>query len=405
MKVRLRRLIYPLLASSAAQANVLGVYPAGSACKSAAMESAVDCTEPQALLYNPSLLSESKLGFSAEVGIAQLSYSYEHPDFDPVSINLVTPMFSEGWKGSFLDGQGAWGFAVMPGSLAELNVNGIPRRIMGNAESLHIKASRRNFHIPLGASYNLGDTGANIGLAAIYTYDERTLRGSPVTNPDSELANLKARGHFVRPIIGSNINTSTSSIGASYMLPLTKKYIGKTTIASESAEFNTEQVDYDPGVLMLGARQPLGDFSISENINYLFGSKGKTVQRDGLNRKTNRADLKDAKHFGVRLDYNSNDYGVFTLGIAYLDSYWGDGHYTKDEEGFANHELGNAFGTFNAIPVRNQSVTWKKSIGTWDTHLALFRSAGTTTVGPSGDNPGYYQLEFVSLTCGIRRLM
>lgn len=394
-----------ILPSVVARANVLGLFPAGSACKSAAMESAVDCTEPQALLYNPALLSKTKLGFSGEVGIARLAYSYEHPDFDPVRLSVVTPMFSEGWKGSLFDNKGSWGFAVMPGSMADLDIKGLPRRVMGNPESLNIKAKRRTFHLPLGLNYNLENYKASVGASLIYTYDERTLKGNPVTNPGTQLADMKARGHFVRPVIGTSWDLTATQVGASYMFPLTKKYSGKTKIASEPSEFDTAQVDYDPGALMLGAKQSFGPYSLSENINYLFGTKGKTVARDGLNKKVNKADLKDARHMGLRLGYNTETYGRFSLGVAYLDSYWGDGRYVKNSQGFTEQEIGNVFGTFNAVPVRNQSVTWQYPWSSWDTHVAIYRSAGTTTVGPGGDNPGHYQIEFVSLTCGIRRSM
>jgi len=391
--------------STATQANVYGLFPAGSACKSAAVESSIDCVEPQTLLYNPAVLSLARPGFAAEVGLARLSYSYEHPDFDTVRLDLVTPMFSEGWKGSFAADKGSWGFVVMPGSMADLDIDGLPRRVMGNPESLNINAKRRTFHMPLGVSYSLGEFISSVGASVVYTYDERSLKGSPVATPETTLVDLKARGHFFRSIVGITADTDVTQIGTSYIFPVTKKFSGKTKIASEPSEFNTELVDYDPGVLLLGARQTMGQFSLSQNINYLFGSKGKTLARDGLNRKANRADLKDARHMGLRMGYKDEKYGQLSLGLAYLDSYMGDGYYYKDSQGFTHHEIGQVFGQFNAVPVRNQSLTWQYLWGTWDTHLALFRSAGSTTVGSLGDNPGFYQLEFFSITCGIKRLM
>lgn len=405
MKMKVSLILLGAITSIDAQANVYGLFPAGSACKSAAIESAIDCTEPQTLLYNPAALTLSRPGFAAEVGLARLSYSYEHPDFDPVRLNLMTPMFSEGWKGSFADGKGSWGFAVMPGSMAELDIDGLPRRVMGNPESLNVNAKRRTFHMPVGFSYAPSQWISSMGASLVYTYDERSLKGSPVATPNTRLVDLNAKGHFFRPIIGITADTEIIQIGTSYIFPVTKKFSGKTKIASEPSEFNTELVDYDPGVLLLGARQTVGAFSLSENINYLFGSKGKTIARDGLNRKATRADLKDARHLGLRLGYTDAHYGRLSLGVSYLDSYMGDGYYYKDSKGFTHHEIGQVFGQFNAVPVRNQSLTWQYLWGTWDTHLALFRSAGSTTVGSLGDNPGFYQLEFLSFTCGIKRLM
>lgn len=387
-----------------ANANVLGLFPAGAGCKSAAMETAIDCSEAQTLLYNPAVMNAAPKGFAGEVGLARVQYSYEHPSFDPVFVNLYTPMFSEGWKGTFADEKASWGFAVMPSSMATLDINGIPRRVNGNPESLNIKASKRQFHLPLGGSYRFDDLGLSAGLSVIYTYDERSLKGSTVTNPNSRLVNLKGSGHFFRPLLGLSWHQDVLSSGVSYMFPLTKKFKGKTQLADEP-DFNTEQVDYDPGVLMTAIRGTVAGFDLSINLNHVFGTRGASIQRDGLNRKTERADFKDAKHLGARLAYQSADYGDISLGLAYLESYWGAGYYYKDEEGFAHHEIGHVFGQFNAIPVHNQSVTWRKSFDDWQTHAAIFRSAGSTTVGNGADNPGYYQIEFVSLTCGVRRTL
>ena len=388
--------------SGSASANVLGLFPAGPGCKSAAMETAGDCTEAQTLLYNPAVMSEIDRGFSGEVGAARLQYGYEHPRFDPVHVNLFTPMFSEGWRGTFADEVASWGFAVMPSSSADLSIKGLPRRVGGSQESLNIKAQKRQFHLAFGGSYKFEGIGANAGLSVIYSYDSRSLKGASVTNPGSNLVDMKASGHFFRPVIGGTWKTEIMSAGASYILPVTKKFSGKTKLATETAPFDTEQVDYDPGVVLTSARTKISDFALSVNFNRLFGAKGATVQRDGLNRTTHTADLKDVNHIGARLGYQSQSYGDFSFAAAYLDSYWGGGSYYTDVDGFSHHEIGHIFGQFNAIPVRNQSLTWRQTFGSWKTHAALFRSAGSTTVGPRGDNPGYYQIEFVSVTCGLR---
>jgi hypothetical protein len=350
-------------------------------------------------------MSSIQNGFAAELGAAHLAYSYEHPDFDPVQVDLYTPMFSEGWKGSLLEDQAAWGFAVMPGSMAELDIKGLPRRVSGTAESLKVNASRKMFHVPVGGSYVLPQYNLSLGAAVIYTYDQRTLKGAGISDPTTTLVDLKAQGHFFRPVIGATWRALDTDFGSGYMFPLTKHYKGKTKLASEADSFKTELVDYDPGVAMVSVRRDIADVTLSANINRLFAAMGQTIPRDGVNRKTAKADLKDASHYGIRAAYQSKSYGEFSLGLAYLDSYWGAGYYYKDVDGFAQHELGHLFGTFNAVPVRNQAVTWRQSFASWQTHFGIFRSAGTTTVATGGDNPGYYQIEFVSLTCGIRRII
>jgi hypothetical protein len=367
------------------------------------METAGDCGEAQTLAYNPAMMSTVTPGFAGEIGIARLQYSYEHPSFDPVHVNLISPMFSEGWKGTLLNDRLSWGFAVVPASLADLDIKGLPRRVSGSVTSLNVRATRKQFHLPVGGSYDFPDAGVSVGASILYTYDSRSLKGATVTNPGTPLVDMKASGHFFRPIVGASLRLSDYQTNASYMFPLTKRFSGTTKIASEPAPFKTEQVDYDPAVLLTHARARIADLSLSANVNHLFGGAGKNLQRDGLNRKTKRADLKDANHVGVRVAYNVANLGELSAAGAWLDSYWGDGYYYTDADGNPQHEIGQLFGQFNAIPLRNQSLTWRRSYDQWQTHAAIFRSAGTTTVGPRGDNPGYYQLEFISLTCGIRR--
>ena len=386
-------------------ANVLGLFPAGPGCKSAAMETAGDCDEPQTLLYNPANMSVIEPGFAGEIGIARMQYSYEHPNFDPVHVNVISPMFSEGWMGRFADGHGAWGFMVMPSSLADLDINGMPRRVSGTLESLKVKASRKQFHLAVGGSYNLPETRLNLGLSLIYTYDNRSLKGSQVTNPDTKLVNMKSSGNFFRPVVGTAWTSDTASTGVGYMFPLTKHFKGKTKLATEAESFNTEQVDYDPAMLLTSARVKVQDATLSANVNRVFGSKGRGIHRDGLNRNTKTADLKDANHVGVRGAYKIIGYCELSIAAAYLDSYWGDGYYYTDQDGIPHHEIGHIFGQFNAIPVRNQAVSWRQAVGDWRTVTTLYRSAGATTVGPGGDNPGYYQIEFVSLTLGVQKTL
>ena len=390
---------------SLAYANIFGLFPAGAGCKSAAMETAGDCSEGQTLLYNPAVMSQLKPGFSGEIGAARLQYSYEHPMFDPVQVSVLSPMFSEGWKGLWADNKLSWGFAVMPSSSAELDIKGLPRRVDGNPESLNIKATKKQFHFALGASYLWPNLDLSTGFSLVYTYDHRTLNGSAVTNPSTTLVDMKGTGNFVRPVAGMSWQQENHSLGASYMFPLTKRFSGKTKLAIEPKPFNTEQVDYDPGVLLTNFKTELNPFTLSANVNRIFGAKGRSIHRDGLNRRTHEADLKDVNHVGARIGYNAGDLGRFAVGAAYLDSYWGDGFYYKDVDGIPHQEIGHLFGQFNAIPVRNQAIVWEQNFGSWNTETALFRSAGTTTVGGDGDNPGHYQIEFISLTCSIHRAM
>jgi hypothetical protein len=366
------------------------------------MESALNCTDGATLLYNPGAV---KPGFAAEVGVARLEYSYEHQDFDPVVVSLWTPVASASWVDRLINDQLSIGFSIMPSSAADLKLKGLPRRIEGSQQSMNIKASKHQLHLALGGSFSIPSSGATIGLTLLYTYDQRTLTGDPISDPGARLVDLKAHGHFFRPLTGFVWTNGTYSVGSSYMFPLVKKFSGKTKLAIEPEPFHTAQVDYDPSVWMNSVAVSIDGVSLSINANRIFAKAGRSIHRDGLNLRTQQTDLRDVNHVGARVSIDTGTYGSWALGVAHLDSYWGSGYFFKDEDGIPQHQIGHVFGQFNAIPVRNQALYWSNSFGAWHMETAIFRSAGTTTVGPGGDNPGYYQLEFVSLTSGIKRIL
>lgn len=270
---------------------------------------------------------------------------------------------------------------------------------------MNITAGRRQFHFPVGGSLLLAQNHVSLGASLIYTYDARKLKGAAVTDPSNELVSMTAKGHFFRPVMGFASIVGSSSLASSFIFPVTKRFSGNTKIASETAAYSTELVEYDPGVLLFSARQELGPLSTSVNFNRVLGSRGQAIPRDGLNRKTNRADLRDSNHLGLRVGYRTDQWGDVSIAGAYVQSYMGDGFFYTDEEGFSHHQLGNLFGQFNAIPVRNFSMAWKRNWGQWQSHASIFRSQGSTTTSSNADNPGHYQLEFVSITCGLRRMI
>lgn len=383
-------------------ANILGLYQAGAGCKSAAMESAGDCTEAQTLVYNPAVLSNISDGISGEFGVARLEYSFEHPSYDPVRVKVVSPMFSQGWKSSFAEKRGSWGFSLMPVGSADLKIKGLPRRISGNVMSLNVRAKRQQIHIPIGASYAFSDTGITVGASLIYTYDKRSINAAAVSDPNTSIIDMTSKGHFFRPVIGSTWRNDSNSAAAAYMFPLEKHFSGDTKIGGDTP-YATEQVDYDPAVLLLSTRMAMSGAALSANFNHIYGKNGRHIQRDGINRTTKEADLKDANHVGARASYTTPELGEISLAAAYLDSFWGEGYYYKDADGIPHHEGGHLFGQFNAIPVRTQALAWRSRVAQWDTHAAVTRTSGATTVSASGDNPGYYQIEFVSVTLGVQK--
>lgn len=394
-----------LIASSHAYANVLSLFPIGPEAKSAAIESAIDSRDPQGLLYNPAGIAAAKPGFHGELGAGKMSYTYEHPAYDPVRVSLFAPVISAGWRSTDVDHHFTWGLAVAPTAMTQLKVKGLPRRIQdGKPESLDINTTRKQFHLPIGGSYSFqGDPRKSIGLSLIATYDERKLIADSLVNSD-RVVDMKAKGTFFRPELGGVYGCGPMDIGVSYMGAVTKHFKGSTTLNFRD-EFDTELIDYDPAVLATGVRTTYDDWTLSVNINRIFGAKGASIHRNGILPKITDADIRDVNQFGARVGYKIDNNDSVSAAYAYLPTIWGAGLSYKDGDGFAVHEHGHLFGTFNAMPVRNQALFWRHHSDIVDLNSGVFRTAGKQTVDGNGDNPGFYQLEFVTLTAGIAKVL
>lgn len=404
MRVSTTAAFFCLIAGSHAYGNVLSLFPIGDEAKSAAIESAIDSREPQGLLYNPAGLAFAKPGFHGEVGAGKLSYMYEHPAFDPVRVSLFAPVVSAGWRSEHADHPFVWGFAIAPTAMTQLKIKGLPRRIQSGTESLDINTTRKQFHLPIGGSYSFqGDPRTSIGLSLIATYDERKIVAESLVRGD-RVVDMQAKGTFFRPELGGVYGVGPVDVGMSYMGAVTKHFKGSTTLNFRE-EFDTELIDYDPAVLATGVRATFDDWTLSVNINRIFGARGASIHRDGILPRITDSDVRDVNQLGARVGYKINDDNSLSAAYAYLPTIWGAGLSYMDSDGFAVHELGHLFGTFNSMPVRNQAISWRHHSDILDFHSGLFRTAGKQTVDGNGDNPGFYQLEFVTLTTGVSKAL
>jgi len=369
------------------------------------MEGALVSEEPQTLFYNPAQLTTTRSGLQAELGLAKFSYSYEHPQFDPVHIAVVSPVASVGWKTSMVDAPLHYGIALFPTASTGLKINGLPRRVDGELESLNVNTRRNQAHLGLGLAWDLlqhpDDFRTTLGVALITTYDQRQLAAASVVD-GLEYIDMESRGVFFRPELGFVQSFLNFKIGLSYMAGLKKPYRGKTTLITDSGQSrNTEQVDYDPSVLATSIGWKWDQLTLLLNVNRLGGQNGQSAIRDGINRKAITADVRDVNHLGAKVTWQFKESDQLSLAYAYLPTTWGAGSYSKNEEGFSQHELGNAFGNFNAITVRNQALSWRHSVEGYTLHSVLLRSAGSQSVDTGGDNPGFYQIEVISIATSL----
>jgi hypothetical protein len=390
--------IFLLAFSSALPANTLGLFPHGGS-KSSAIESAQDVQDPQGMVNNPAGLANMKAGMHGEFGVGHLEYSYEHPRFDPVTVSLWTPVASAGLARNSPESSIAWGLAVNPSSFATLEVNGLPRRVTVRTESLNVKSKRNQLHLPIGIAWKAPVSEIkrlSFGFCLLGTYDDRTLSAKSLTD-GTQLVDMESNGLFFRPIIGASSAIGAFDLDVSFMQHLKKSFNGKTTVAG-APEFETEQVDFDPSRLNTSLRLNQDQGSVTVNVNRVFASSGSNQIRDGINRKTTNSDVRDVNQIGAKVEYSTNTSNTFSGAYAYLPTIWGAGGFYVDSDGFSHHEIGHLFATFNAITVRNQALSWKRTFSDSVLQTTLFRSAGTQTIDGNGDNPGHYQIEFLSLT-------
>jgi hypothetical protein len=406
------------LGSTQAFASMYGLFPMGHEAKSAAMESALGSSEPQAMLYNPATLYANGGGISGELGFAKLLYRYEHPSYDPVKLNIVTPVASAGWASrKDLDQSFVWGLALDPSASSTLSIDGLPKRANGKLEPLNVKTTRKQFHLPIGLAWSPAELSHDlaIGASIIFTYDERKLAATGVSD-QVELIDITGRGQYVRPNVGftyalipdndaSQKQQSELDVGASFTPALTKKFRGDTKLAVEKDPFDTETVDYDPATLMFAARWHFGSFNTLLSVNRIYAARGASIIRDGINRKTDNADVRDVNHYGIKSAYQIDEHQAFSAAYAYLPSIWGAGYYSVSKDGFSSHELGHLFGNFEAMPLHSEAIHYDRTIDGTQYSGVLTRTHGTHTIDTTGDNPGYYQLELITLSLGLSRFI
>ena len=111
------------LLSHANPAVAVHLFPAGVESKSVGMASSLRAEGAPAVLYNPAnlYLSKSKSAIDPylELGMINVNYYYEHPQFDPVYVEVVSPTATVGYTHHFNDFVSAAGVVFL--TLVALN--------------------------------------------------------------------------------------------------------------------------------------------------------------------------------------------------------------------------------------------------------------------------------------------
>jgi hypothetical protein len=241
--------------SQSSIAGVLAPFQPTTVSRGQSIDSSLPKDVLSSLLFNPSTLQsrQNDLLLEPSFGYVSLSATYEHPNFDPVRLNMRTPIASFGGA-TPLDKASTvlFGFGLFPSSYQDFEINGLPKRVEGKTESVFVKNRLRNIMVPLGISYTeqlsssisamsqttLSHTSISrtpqkpplvlvgsskprywsVGATWLLTYDERKLFARSISD-GTELVDMNSRWTGSRWVLGASLKDQDYQLGVSWMPP------------------------------------------------------------------------------------------------------------------------------------------------------------------------------------------
>jgi hypothetical protein len=367
------------------------LFPYGSEAKYDALASAY--TEgSSAAFYNPAMIRSK--GLYPELSYIRAMQSYEHPGFDRVKVQINSPAISIGVTYPITD-RYHLGFTTLPTRLGELEVPGLPRRIVGRYQSIHVKDKSTAFESALGFSYRHAEN-LSFGFGLLHSYLERQTQAWLVGNP-TLLLKVKTKDHFFRPIIGMRFESSPVSFASSLTPEQKRPYKGRQISAASDFETDSKTAGFEPLSMRFAILYHDSDQSVKASINYLAHSKGEQVISEGVTSDAKKADISDVVERSLRYErYFQDQKYALSLAAGLLPTPWGGGVYDENED--ERNVLGADFGQANNVTRRSLATRFGYI---HDESLRLgvgsFYTYGKRTVGEHGDKPGFYQSQLFML--------
>lgn len=365
------------------------LFPGGSETKAAGVASSLACAGASCLSYNPGNLSAVGVAPYLEVGYAEVRQSYEHPNFDPVKVQVNTPIASLGVLHRLTRLPLTYGFYLLPLSYGKQKINGLPRRIAGSFESLDVRNESNMYDLVLGAAYELNEV-ATIGVSVVRRSEQRKIFATRVGD-ETPLIRYDGHNVFYLPMLGTNITPYPwLKIGLSYRAARRKSYKGRQKAATDDKITTPRNINYDPAIVYNSVDiKPYDKLTVRlTNNRYLF-ARGSGKVREGLTTQVQKADLKDIDERSVALIYRARPSLDLSLAYGSSPSPWGAGHYSDVAEDYV---IGTDFGAVNNVSRRVYAVGARYELSPkFILSASYFDSYGSREIGPKGDKPGFYK--------------
>jgi hypothetical protein len=332
-----------------------------------------------------------------EFGAAQVRYTYEHKEYDPVTVKVNSPIFSAGYGGRF-DKRWHGGFILFPAKMGSQRIPGLPRRVSDQTVPINVTTTDTVLHTGFGAAYRFSSK-LSAGGSLVWTYEKHKIDADMSAN-ELGLFDLDGTGNFIRPVIGMRYDDNSFTVTTALQGEVKKKYSGKQKTSTATDSTAPKLKDYQPYTIGLGASWRKDIFRIGTTINYGMWSKGKDSVTSGINVIDADADLKDTLDYALHFDYIHSRLWTFQTSYARVFSPWGEGFY--DQENLAATQSGVEFGQLNGVDKHVvgagvQSGIVKNS----NLSLALYYATGSREVSENAYSSGHYKLNVLSLSSGI----
>src|SRR5690606_2067647 len=102
-------------------------------------------------------------------GMVSVNYSYEHPDFDPVAISVVSPVATVGYTNR-LNQRLTFSAVIFPKESGETEIPALPRKVGTSVTPLAITNKSEVMETGVGIGLKVVD-GISLGFSGIRTFE------------------------------------------------------------------------------------------------------------------------------------------------------------------------------------------------------------------------------------------
>jgi hypothetical protein len=377
--------------------NVLGqdLFPVGAENKARGMESVVSSQRGSAVFYNPSNLTLSATRrLYVDVGVVAVSYSYEHPSYDPVIIDTKSPIVSAAYTG-YLRDKWFFGLAMTPLKGGSMEVPGVPRDVGGQFFPVAVKTDDLALRSGLAFAYKHSNS-LRFGVTFNHLYEKKGLEANVVGNSDTVLK-YNVYSQVIVPRVGLTFRRNRFAAAVAVRPAIKRSYTGSYESVSSPDVFKSPISSYIPTNFALGGSLRLGKFNLQTDLSYYGWAAGKDNINSGQSAAAGVSDLKNVWNLGISAKFRTGRNLNLTLGVAKLPSPWGEGGTASESSGLSLR--GTDFGTLEGIDRISYGfggeMSWSKKLRC---DFAFMRSTGERTVSAEGSNLGIYQIAITTLS-------